>query len=74
MSEIRAERGTRTRGRAWAGLALAAVAVVFILQNRDPVSVRLFTIQISSPQWLTLSVVFVLGGASAWLVARRRRR
>lgn len=59
--------------RTWAGIALAVLAVVFILQNRDTVTIQLFTVQLSSPQWLTFSVVFVLGLLSGFLGAKRRR-
>ena len=59
--------------RVWLGLAIAAVAVVFIIQNRATVTIQLFTVQVASPQWLTLSVVFVLGLLAGFLIARRRR-
>ncbi|WP_127127357.1 LapA family protein [Georgenia sp. SYP-B2076] len=73
MSEKSPATRRRLSGRTWLGLALAACAVVFILQNRSPVAVQLFAVRVVSPQWLTLSVVFLLGMVVAWLLSRRRR-
>lgn len=58
--------------RVWLGVAIAVVAIAFIAQNRDPVVSNLFMLQFTAPAWLALSVVFVLGMATGWLVKRRR--
>ena len=47
--------------RIWLGLAIAVLAIAFILQNRDSVQVDLLTFQFSAPQWVTLLVVFLAG-------------
>ena len=58
--------------RVWLGVAIAVVAFAFIAQNRDPVVSNLFMLQFTAPAWLTLTLVFVLGLATGWLVKRRR--
>ncbi|GGC72678.1 LapA family protein [Hoyosella rhizosphaerae] len=46
------------------GIVIAALAAIFILQNRSSVSIALFWTNVTTPLWLTLLAVFVLG----WLV------
>ncbi|MGL5247990.1 MAG: hypothetical protein ACRC8U_07325 [Brooklawnia sp.] len=58
--------------RVWLGVAIAVVAFAFIAQNRDPVVSNLFMLQFTAPAWLTLTLVFLLGMATGWLVKRRR--
>ncbi len=58
--------------RVWLGVAIAVVAFAFIAQNRDPVVTNLFMLQFTAPAWLTLTLVFLLGMATGWLVKRRR--
>lgn len=48
----------------WAALALAIIAVIFVLQNRRSTEIQLFWITVDSPLWFTLLVVFAVG----WLV------
>lgn len=57
--------------RLWLGLVIAAVAVVFILQNRQAVEVSLFFQQLSAPLWTALAGVFLAGLVTGWLLARR---
>ena len=54
-------------------IALAVVAVVFFLQNRDPVSLQVFFIDISAPLWLAFLATLALGGLIGWLLCGRRR-
>ena len=58
--------------RVWLGVAIAVVAFAFSAQNRDPVVSNLFMLQFTAPAWLTLTLVFLLGMATGWLVKRRR--
>ncbi len=58
--------------RVWLGVAIAEVAFAFIAQSRDPVASNLFMLQFTAPAWLTLTLVFLLGMATGWLVKRRR--
>ncbi len=59
--------------RRWLALVLIIVGVFFILQNRDTTSVTLFFAQVTMPQWMALTVVFVLGLVAGILIARSRR-
>ena len=56
------------------GLAsvLALVAVVFIAQNRDRVSIHLFTATFSAPLWLLLTITVLVGAAVGALLRTRR--
>lgn len=58
--------------RVWAGVIVAVVAVAFIAQNRDPVTINLFLVSLTSPQWLTLTVLFLAGGATGFLLRGRK--
>lgn len=53
-------------------LVLAVVVVVFIAQNRDPVSVHLLWATLSAPQWLLLTLTALIGAAVGALLRRRR--
>ena len=59
--------------RVWLGLAIAVVAIIFILQNRQPADISLVMLRVSSPLWVTLSAVFLAGFAAGWLVSKRRK-
>jgi putative membrane protein len=50
----------------WMAVVLAILAIAFIVQNRDTVSIDVFHIGIRLPLWLSLSVMFLLG----WLSGR----
>ncbi len=58
----------------WVPLVIAALAVLFIAQNRDEVSVDLFWAHLTSPLWLFLAVMTVAGLVIGVLAARRRTR
>ncbi|MGY1665836.1 LapA family protein [Geodermatophilus sp. SYSU D00696] len=53
-------------------LVPAVVAVVFIVQNRERVTVDLFTVDVSAPVWLILTIMVLLGAAVGWLLRSRR--
>ncbi|MEB3368985.1 LapA family protein [Saccharopolyspora mangrovi] len=59
--------------RAWFGLALLVVALVFILQNRASTSIEIFTLMISAPLWLIL-VISVAVGLLVGVLLRTRRK
>lgn len=67
-------QGLIANPRLWLGLALAVIAVAFIVQNRDPVAINLFSLEVAAPQWLTLSVLFGFGLITGLLWGRRQRR
>jgi uncharacterized integral membrane protein len=53
-------------------LVIAVVTLAFILQNRERVSINLFTITVSTPVWLVLTVMVLIGmGLGALLRGRR---
>ena len=66
----------RARPAVRAGQVVAAlivvVAVVFIVQNRDRVSVNLFTIDVTAPVWLILTIMVLLGTAVGYLLRGRK--
>ena len=55
----------------WLSLLLAAVAVAFIAQNRNEVSVDVFWISLRTPLWLILLVAVLVGMIIAGAGARR---
>lgn len=61
-------------GPTWIGLVIAAVLVVFVMQNRDSTTIELLWMTYRAPQWLTLLVVFGIGWLVGALVRRNRKR
>lgn len=64
--------GVQISPRVWVGLAIAAVALTFILQNRQIVSVNFLLLAVMAPLWTALVGVFAAGLATGWLVSRRK--
>lgn len=58
----------------WAALILAIIAVIFVLQNRDSTSITLFWIDVTSPLWFTLLMIFVVGWVVGILMMRGRSK
>ncbi len=58
--------------RVWLGLAIAVLAIAFITQNRDPVTINLLFLKMTMPQWVTLLIIFLAGGATGFLLRSRR--
>jgi len=54
-------------------LLLLVIAVVFVLENRDLVSIRLLIPLVVMPQWAALTITLVIGVIIGLLVRRRRR-
>lgn len=50
----------------WIAIAGAALALIFILQNRQRVRVELFFLDLHAPLWIALGVVLLIG----WVVGR----
>lgn len=57
----------------WAPIALAALAAVFIGQNRDRQQVHLLWATVESPMWLLLAALLLIGVVIGLLLRRRRR-
>lgn len=54
----------------WIALGLTVIAIVFIVQNRNSVSVDLFWVSIQSPLWFILVIVLALGWVAGVLTGR----
>ena len=54
----------------WVALVLFILTLIFVFQNRSIVSIDLLWINVRSPQWLTISVIFLIG----WLCGYFTRR
>lgn len=61
------------RGRWVLPVLLLVLAVVFVLENRDPVSIRLLVPVVVMPQWAALTITLVIGVVIGLLVRRRKR-
>ncbi|MEU1722714.1 LapA family protein [Actinomadura sp. ATCC 39365] len=59
--------------RVWLALVLLVLAVAFILQNQQDATIRLFTIVVTAPLWVTLVACTVVGILIGALAARRSR-
>ncbi|GAB3919057.1 hypothetical protein GCM10011575_29310 [Microlunatus endophyticus] len=68
----RAERtGPRVTPRQVIAGVLIVLAVIFIIENRERVEIRLIVPLVSMPLWAVMTVLFVMGGVAGWLLARR---
>lgn len=74
MSEKPTERTGTVEPSTWVGVALAVVAIAFVVQNRGEVTIQLFWLTVGAPTWLVLLIIFVVGWISGALVRRRRSR
>ncbi|MDP9861009.1 MULTISPECIES: lipopolysaccharide assembly protein LapA domain-containing protein [Streptosporangium] len=57
--------------RGWTALALAALGVIFIAQNRDRVRIQWLTFSVTSPLWTALLAVMLVGVLIGLLLRRR---
>ena len=49
-------------------LLLLGAAVVFALENREPMTLEFFNQSISCPRSLMIAIVYLLGMVSGWIV------
>lgn len=56
----------------WIPVVLVILAVVFIAENRYRTTIELFWLEVTSPLWLILLVLFAVGFAAGRLSARRK--
>jgi lipopolysaccharide assembly protein A len=66
-------RGRRIPPKLVVALLATTLMAIFIAQNREHVRIQLFTITLTSPLWLILVVMVVLGGIVGLLLSRWRR-
>lgn len=57
-----------------AAAVLFAIAMTFIVQNRQLISIYLFTTSVSSPAWIALVVMLAIGMLIGFLMGVRSRR
>jgi uncharacterized integral membrane protein len=72
----RAPRGDDAGSAWWTSrwvlvLVLVVLALVFVLENRDPVAIRLLVPVVTMPQWAALVTTLVIGVLVGLLVRRR---
>lgn len=60
--------------RAVAGVLLAAVALLLVVQNQEPTQTRFLTWSVEMPRFALLAFVYLLGAATGWFLHRKRRR
>jgi uncharacterized integral membrane protein len=53
-------------------VVLAVIAVIFVVENREPAAIRLLIPLVVMPQWAALTVSVLLGLAIGFLLRRRR--
>ncbi len=67
--------GFRVNARQLVGGLVAVVLVIFVLSNRQPVTVEFLFIEWNTSQWVVLTVTALLGAAvGAGIFARRQKR
>jgi uncharacterized integral membrane protein len=57
-----------------AGIVLAIIAVVFIVENNHRTKVRFIVPEVSAPLWLALLIAVALGAVAGGLVVHRRSK
>lgn len=60
--------------RRWLTIVLVILAIVFITQNRERVTISLFWMHLNSPLWVTLAVLFLVGLIAGGATFKRRAK
>ncbi|WP_228536464.1 hypothetical protein [Nocardia sp. XZ_19_231] len=58
----------------WVAIGLSILAIIFVFENRGKVSVEFLLITISSPMWLILLTMFIVGWIAGVLTTRRAHK
>ena len=58
----------------WLAIGLAILAIAFIVQNRDRVSIDVFFISARLPLWISLALMFLAGWLSGRLSRNKARK
>ncbi|MEV0354918.1 LapA family protein [Nocardia sp. NPDC050697] len=58
----------------WLALVFTVLAVIFVLSNRQRVDIEFLLLTVSSPMWLILLIMFLIGLLSGALLMRRKGR
>jgi uncharacterized integral membrane protein len=72
--DTRSPRNDLITPRRVVAVALAAVGLLFILQNRADTSLQLLGFQVTGPQWLASLALLAIGVAIGVLLGTRRPR
>lgn len=59
------------------GIVITVIAVIFVVQNTEDVTVDFLWLSLSMPLWVFILIMLALGAALGWIVRwrlRRRRR
>lgn len=60
-----------------AGIVITVIAVIFVVQNTEDVTIDFLWLSLSMPLWVFILIMLALGAALGWIVRwrwRRRRR
>ena len=66
--------GFRLNPRQFVAIVLGIALIVFIVQNRDPVTVRFLMVEVDTRQWIVLVVTAFLGAACGALALARVKK
>ena len=72
MSQQQVEQGNGVSWRMILGIVVLVAAVVLIAQNSQDAPVHIFWMNVTMPLWVLLTITFVLGGLTGWLLKARR--
>lgn len=61
------------RARWFLPVVLAVLVIVFILENRDLVTIRLLVPVVVMPQWAALTITLIIGLLIGFMLRRRKR-
>lgn len=74
QSPVSGSERARANARVIFAVVLTVIALVFILQNRQLVQIKLFVPTITGPLWAALAAVGILGILIGFALGRHRRR
>ena len=66
-------RARRVAARHWLAIVLIVLAVIFVVQNTVRHEVHLLWVSVEAATWVVLTVIFLVGVVTGWLLRRRRR-
>jgi putative membrane protein len=66
-------RARRVAARHWLAIVLIVLAVIFVVQNTVRHEVHLLWVSVEAATWVVLTVIFLAGVVTGWLLGRRRR-
>jgi uncharacterized integral membrane protein len=73
LAKRKSKQAARYAAAHWLAVILTVVAIVFVVQNRQHISIDFFWANVTSPMWLVLLITAVVGVAIGFLISRRRR-